>query len=229
MQKKYNEKAIITNKDIQKDFTYLSTVMITLDISYPAVKLIQNPSPENRINRHYRLDALDFYRYASTTLFKGAINEYRDSIKNDFPFRPYDAVMKYFISLNGSCHLSSYTDRYEYTGGAHGNTIRSSATFDLKSGRQLELRDLFKRGANYRYDILKNITEQAEKNLSENPGIYFEDYKQLIIENFNPKSFYLTPEALAVYYQQYEIAPYSTGIVVFEIPYSKLEINPPRC
>ena len=33
----------------------------------------------------------------------------------------------------------------------------------------------------------------------------------------------------AVYYQQYEIAPYASGIPVFEIPYADLGIEKPNC
>ena len=39
----------------------------------------------------------------------------------------------------------------------------------------------------------------------------------MVIDNFNPKSFFITNKGVSVYYQQYDIAPYSSGIRVFEI------------
>jgi hypothetical protein len=61
------------------------------------------------------------------------------------------------------------------------------------------------------------------------PGIYFDDYKKLIVENFNPQSFIITPDSLDFYYQQYDIAPYASGIIVFSIPYEDLGIPKPHC
>jgi hypothetical protein len=64
--------------------------------------------------------------------------------------------------------------------------------------------------------ILARIVKMAEEN-HEN---YFENYRELIIKYYNPQNYYLTPTALAIYFQQYEIAPYAAGIIVFEIPYN---------
>lgn len=86
----------------------------------------------------------------------------------------------------------------------------------------------FKGNVNYKKLILDEIIRQAEENQTQNPGIYFEDYKKLILENFNVNSFYLTNNGIEIYFQQYEIAPYVTGIVTFTIPYSMVT-NPPSC
>jgi hypothetical protein len=81
---------------------------------------------------------------------------------------------------------------------------------------------------NYKELLINLIQMQAEENYIANLGIYFENYKDLIAENFNPQSYFLTEKSISIYYQQYEIAPYSTGIVVFEIPYS-VAACPPSC
>lgn len=62
--------------------------------------------------------------------------------------------------------------------------------------------------------------------MAENPGVYFDDYRKLIAQYFNEEQYYLTPQGVAIYYQQYEIAPYSTGIVVFTVPYDVLGWKP---
>ncbi len=147
----------------------------------------------------------------------------------DFPFHAFDAVMEYEFTLNADCRLSSYYDRYTYTGGAHGATIRASDSWDLRTGRRLRLGSLFARGTGYRRRVLELIEKQADKDMKENPGVYFEDYRALIFEHFDPESFYMTPKGLAFYYQQYEIAPYSSGIIVFEIPYQALGLEKPDC
>ncbi len=224
-----NNKAEIVSQNITKKFSNEAVVLITLDMSYPEIKLKENEVAQNRINRHYQLFAKEFYTYVSTTLLKNAQQEYEDSISNDFPFRPYDAVMKYTVTLNASCHLSTYFDRYEYTGGAHGNTLRTSDNWDLQTGKYIELKDLFKPGEDYKSIITKQIIMLAEKENAENPYIYFDNYKELIVQYFNEKSFNLNPKTLSVYYQQYDIGPYASGIIVFEMPYASLGINKPRC
>jgi len=64
-------------------------------------------------------------------------------------------------------------------------------------------------------DILKEINRQ----ILDNKEIYFEDACNLVLETFNPDSFYLVPEGIVIYFQQYDIAPYSSGIRTFLIKY----------
>lgn len=217
-----NTSAGITWRETNRDFTYGRTVLLTLSIRRPVVRLIRMDAVQERINNRIRLQAQAFYRYASRTLYRQALQEYRDSLSGEFPFRPYDAVMEYEITYNADCHLSLYYDRYQFTGGAHGSTIRASDTYSLKTGEVLPLSHFFKPGTNYQGFLITKILEQADRNMKEDPYIYFEDYRELIVKYFNPESFYLTSEGIAIYYQQYEIAPYSTGIVVFTIPYEEL-------
>lgn len=224
-----NSKADIESKNITKKFSNDAVTLVTLDMSYPEITLKDNDVAQNRINRRYQLTAKNFYTYVSTTLVKNANQEYEDSISNDFPFRPYDAVLKYTVTLNASCHLSTYFDRYEYTGGAHGITYRFSDNWELQTGERIEMKDLFRPGENYKEKITAQIIKIAEKEMQDNPYIYFEDYKSLIVKYFNEKSFNLKPKTLSVYYQQYDIGPYVSGIIVFEIPYESLGIEKPSC
>lgn len=225
----FESSAHIDIREIQKKFTYEDTVVLDVDIAYPEITLRDSPIVQNRINRHYRQQADRFFIYASKRLYADAVQFYIDAQKNGFPFHAFDAVMEYEVTRNEGCRLSAYYDRYTYTGGAHGATIRASDSWDLRTGRRIALSSLFARGSRYRRLIIEQIQAQADKNMAENPNIYFEDYRTLIIEHFNPESYFMTPEGLGFYYQQYEIAPYSSGIIVFEIPYGDLGIEKPGC
>lgn len=200
--------------------------MLTISITYPEVTLRRNPQAQSSINQQIQEQVSDFARYAANDLYQQAIAAYEESQKSGFPFFGYDAVLQYTVTYNHQCHLSMYRDQYEFTGGAHGNTIRSSDTWDLTSGQNLPLASFFSPGQDYKAFLIKQILVQAEQQMQKNPGIYFEDYKTLIVKYFNEKSYYLTPAGVAIYYQQYEIAPYATGIVVFTIPYSVLQWTP---
>lgn len=217
----FNSSAVITMLDKKWQFYYNNTVALTLGIHYPQIEIPDAQRVQNKINGRIEEQTQDFYYYASGTLYYQAVQEYKDSISHDFPFRPYDAVLNYQPTFNESCYLSMYRDKYEYTGGAHGNTNRESDTWSLKTGRNLPLSYFFDFGENYRRTVIDQILALAEQNMKENPNIYFDEYSLLIQKYFNPKNYYLTSDGIAVYYQQYEIAPYSTGIVVFTIPYEK--------
>lgn len=194
--------------------------MLTLSVSYPKVYLCGYPYAQNNINSQIQAQVSDFLRYASIDLYKQAVEDYKQSQENGFPFHGYEASLQYNITYNQNCYLSLYADQYEFTGGAHGNTIRMSNTWELMNGRSIPLSDFFPAGQNYRRLLINQITEQAQEKIRQNPGSLFEDYPTLIAEYFNEEHFYLKFSGFAIYYQQYEIAPYSTGIVVFTIPYT---------
>ena len=52
------------------------------------------------------------------------------------------------------------------------------------------------------------------------PQDYFDNASLLAVQQFDPRRFYCTPRGVVLYYQQYEIAPYSSGIPEFFFPYS---------
>ena len=220
-----NNCATVDFRKIQREYMYCGTKILTLSAQYPVIRLKNNPQAQAKINSRFCIQGREFCRYAATNLYHQAVEGYHSAQANTYPFRPYDAVMKYDVTLNQNCYLSTYHDRYEFTGGAHGNTVRTSDTFSLKSGKRLPLSCFFASDCNYRNSIISQVLKQAEENILENPNIYFDDYKHLILKYFSTENYYLTPQGIAVYYQQYEIAPYSSGIVTFLIPCESLGIT----
>lgn len=216
----------ITMHEMAKTFSHDNVTMLTLSVLYPQVNLFHNQAAQLRINRRIQAQINEFYRYASQTLYEQAIADYGYAQKNGFPFRQYEAVLNYNITYNQRCHLSMYRDQYAFTGGAHGNTIRASDTYNVRNGQDLPLSSFFQPNVDYRTLLIEQILKQADEQMRQNPYIYFDNYPSLIAENFNEKSYYLSESGLSIYYQQYEIAPYATGIVVFTIPYETLQWRP---
>lgn len=212
-----NNKAYISMQKLERMFKYNDIDVLKLTIDYPIIRLL-NSFAELKINNQILCEIYSYLRHADY-LYGLAVNSYNQSKENDYPFHMYEAYMKYTITYNDNCFLSNYVDKYEFTGGAHGSTVRSSSTWELNRGTEIPLYAYFKPGTDYKQMLLDEITKQANNNLAKNPGIYFEDYKDLISSNFDENSYYLTQDGLVIYYQQYNIAPYSTGIVEFVIPY----------
>lgn len=215
----------INAHEIHSVYKYNNIELLKINIKYPIISSNYKVSEDN-INNQILSQVNEYFKYAINTLYQQAMDTYNESIKNDFPFHSFEAYMEYIITYNDNCYLSLYTDKYQFTGGAHGSTIRTSNTWELCSGKEIFLCHFFKPYTDYIYLLKQEMILQANKNLKSDPLIYFENYKELIVKNFNPQSFYMSPEGLVIYYQQYDIAPYSTGIVEFTIPYSKIRWIP---
>ncbi len=220
-----NQKAGIAMREIKRSFTYRDVSVLTLSIQYPQVSLANNAMAQMRINNRIRTQVSGYIKTVSTSLYRDAINNYQSAQQNGYPFHAFEAVLNYTVAYNMNCHLSMYRDQYEFTGGAHGNTIRSSDTYNLRTGATLPLSSYFQPYQNYRRILMCAILRQADENMRQDP-VYFDNYAVLIMQNFNEESYFLTPNGIALYFQQYDIAPYAAGIVVFIVPYSLLHWYP---
>ncbi len=219
--------ASIHKQRFERDFNFNNTTVLLLELENFLIET-QNKAVENKINLKLEMQANNFIKNAITELYPLAVKGFLTAESNTYPFNPYASMLKYYISYNQNCHLSTYRDNYVFTGGAHGTTQRLANTYNLQTGNSVPLSSFFKRGTNYKKLLLSEIQKQATKNMQQNPNIYFDDYINLINQTFNEESFYLTKNGLVIYYGQYDIAPYVTGIVEFTIPYSMLD-NPPTC
>ena len=123
----------------------------------------------------------------------------------------------------GSCYSFDGSDDYIsivcpklnsiFSGGAHGNTIRTSQTWNLNYQRMIPLYYFFDNNPYFIINVLKKINNQ----IKENPENYFDNYCDLVLQTFNEKNFYITQKNVIIYFQQYDIAPYSSGIPTFEV------------
>lgn len=197
-------------------------VILTYRISYPEFVVCRYHAAMMAINKYYRCRARGFREHVENDLFPQAAEQFKNSQKEDYPMPAYEAISEFTVTLNDGCILSLYTDRYEFTGGAHGNTLRNAQTWNLSGGGRVSLCEFFAKSFDYKSYLLGGITEQV----LEEPEIYFENYEQLAAENFDDENFYCTPQGLALFYQQYAIAPYSSGIRVFDFPYSETVRSP---
>ena len=208
-------KVEIQPNQIDSSVRFQDTILLTYSIQYPNTQAPAYPESAACINRYYETETLLYQDYLLRELFHQAADHYQYSIPGGNPVNAYEAVSRYQITLNASPLLSLYTDRYEYTGGAHGMTVRRSETWCLPQCRRLQLSELFPDGFDYRSYLLAQIAAQIEKA----PELYFDNPNQNIAVHFQDDHFYCVPGGLVIYYQQYEIAPYSAGIREFEIPY----------
>lgn len=96
---------------------------------------------------------------------------------------------------------------------AHPVHLMTSLTVDLRTGQIYRLPDLFAGDA-----YIDTISAEVARQIAEKEIGVFEEVVRIAPD----QPFYLTPEALVIYYQVYEIAPYVFGFPRFEIPYEML-------
>ncbi|WP_036930052.1 RsiV family protein [Prevotella sp. 10(H)] len=156
------------------------------------------------------------------SLFKGFITNYQSFIKDnpDYPLN-WDGSIKgsveYLTSDIANIKLVSYT----MTGGAHGNPYTTSLLFNPQSGKELSVGDIVSDTV-----ALAKIAENKFRQKYEIPadkqinstGMMFLDNKFAL-----PQNIFVTKDALNLFYNVYEIAPYADGTRELDIPYDEIK------
>ncbi len=216
----------IKTQTIKDRLFYNKELMVDVKINYPF--LVQGFSNNTmRFNTHYRQKAQKNYRYASTSLYQAAVKQYNASKTQGFPFHNFEFVEVFEPTYCRKPMISLFYDIYEFTGGAHGNTIRKGNTWLMESprggpsesGTLITLDSLFVKDYDYTPIILRLIESEARRRQITGAAQYFENLDENIEKYFDSKNYYLTDDGIAIFYPLYTIAPYSEGIQVFIIPY----------
>lgn len=212
----------VKNCVIQDNMMYNEEIVLTYKIEYPQFSSVCYEKSLKMINRFYLNKAIEIDKYYRNELYKSAVEQYIYSKQNNFPVRVYEGLVQYQITYNMACIISLFSDNYMYLGGAHGNTVRTSETWNLQTSSRIKLSELFGCSLDYKTYVLQQVTEEIKKT----PDLYFEDYEKLVVDTYNRYNFYCIAKGIVIYFQQYDIAPYSSGIREFLIPYTDCVINP---
>ena len=109
-----------------------------------------------------------------------------------------------------------------FEGGAHPNHFTFPVNFDLKTGKELKLADLFKPGANY----LKTISDYSITQLKEKTGDMSDE--EWIRTGAGPEaqnfdSWNVTKKGILIIFDPYQVAAYAAGPHEVLIPYDELK------
>ena len=205
----------ITEKILNDTMLYENIPVFTYHIAYPSFSTTCVLSAAQTANIYYMQRAENTEQYCRTVLYPQAVESARYITSNHPPFNRYTLDMNYQITYNSGCITSLYMDTYTYMGGAHQELERISDTWDFSTGKQLHLDDISALTPAALNGLQTSVERQIAERLKESPGSYFEDYPYLLRNKFNQNHFFLRPGYIVIYYQQYEIAPYATGIPEF--------------
>ncbi len=182
------------------------------------VLITQDPEVADKIIIDY-LNKTDMSSTANTMQAQAekAYNEKSDQA----PWSPYLLQTTYTPMRIDSGILSLLGANVSYAGSAHADLIGNSITYDLTTGGQLSLADIFTKSANAKY-----ICDLVLDALSSENRLFI-DYEATVRDRFDENfiedtDWYFSNNGLCFYFSPYEIASYANGIITAEIPYNKL-------
>lgn len=210
----------ILKKTISHTMYHRDVPVFTYTINYPFFSSSCSDSCAHNINCYYVRSSKEKEQYCLSVLYPQALENAQYIPSNEPPYYSYEFLSDYKVPYNLGCITSLFFDEYTFMGGAHGSTLRKSDTWNFSTGQKMKLKDFFPFSSRLPEDLYADMEAEIAERLNESPGSYFEDYPNLLRKNFNSESFYLSPEGIIIYYQQYDIAPYSTGLPEFLFRFS---------
>ena len=171
-------------------------------------------------------DYLAYYPQVSGIENKEAEKDVNDKLKELSAVKPIDGNVQLDYTYYGDFNVEFFKKNllvlelmgYMFNfGAAHGMPSKVYPHIDLVTGRFYELKDLFKEGSNY-VQVLSQIIGQQIKSNPEYSYVYPDGYKGIKPD----QPFYVDDEALYIYFEPYEIAPYAAGFPTFKIPYKEI-------
>ena len=179
---------------------------------------------------------ISYYLFGKrTTAVRGAMITFIDSIIELFKeenkeeirfakeegYEPREIDYEYVINTevhygNNRDIIGHFINMYQYTGGAHGGTFITCRNLRLEDGSVVTLDNYFKPG--YEEVLIpvleKKLLEYAEcgsRDELDEHG-YFSNEPMFVSENFE-----IRQDTIDFIYNQYDIAPYSTGITTLSV------------
>lgn len=122
--------------------------------------------------------------------------------------------------------LSVVFDVSQDVGGIHADSTRTSRSYNADDGSLLTLADIAKNEEQLKTFIKNYVIGLAAGDDYKEGGvsILFDDFESTISDLVDAgANWYFSDGGLVFYANPYDIAPYSRGVLTFEIPYSALE------
>lgn len=184
---------------------------VTLDIKYP--KLVSEEYSEN---------AAKFNELVSTVVddFK---NAYSLSLAGEDGFEgsgDMSFIMDFQVYRQkyGTLSILIRTSTVSETA-PHGGTAYKAVNYSPEGGETITLDSIFSAD---KETYTKFIKSYILDKMKQNSDKYFSTDNNALDDVFRPDQFVIDQNGIAVFFQEYDIAPYSEGLQMFEIPYTDM-------
>ena len=200
----------IEDQSIEKNGK-VGKVKYTIDLRYP--RFAGTTADFAVINRSYTDSAAKAARETTPTADAGIDRE-----------EEWQAEQGYSLYRPGPDAITVSLSFWAFTGGAHGYGSVSCTLVDLRTGKTVPPQDVFADGTPWLKEVVAIVGANLKKQFVENPG--FDDALQptKLTKTVNSSGrFCWQADKLQVYFNQYEVGPYSAGPYTVDIPYSRLK------
>lgn len=139
----------------------------------------------------------------------------------------YEFSTEFMPVFNSGSLLTMISQSYSYMGGAHGSTVVTGRSFDTETGAPLDASKIFRRGTEAEVlDLVKNALNEQYFTPDGASG-YTSLEEALLIDpaamELPSSAPYFTENGLTFIYQQYEIAPYASGMPHCTLTFEELK------
>lgn len=204
---KSNRDVLILERRIEKELPYFSS-----KLSIPVLNSATESDLFSQLNEMF-FEGVTYFAREVEALAESYLQDFKES-RGYLP--KYDVVVGFEVPYNSGGLLSINVHFYQYTGGAHGISFIETVNLDLTTGRILEYKDLFNTS-----EVEQALIDSIQATIDNAPFDYFiTTVDKTILDQI--QSFYLKQGQLVVYFDLYQIAPYSTGIPKFVVDLTQL-------
>lgn len=190
-------------------------VVMTVRTETPVISGNVSEATAERINAIYRDAAQKFLASIETDYRQEAIDEATHLTEIG---AAYTFSKTFQLAYNANGLISFIVEDNYYTTGAHSISEFTGETYDLRTGQKLSLDDILSDTSAVMQKLSKKVSAYIKKNGLQD----FVSPDTSAMDQFDPSDFVLTPKGIRFFFQQYAIAPFSSGTPSFELTYKEL-------
>ena len=140
---------------------------------------------------------------------------------------PYTAYYSYYVSAEvkraDEKLFSICVSEYSFTGGAHGTSYNYGVNFDTETGEILSEKNIGDVRSSLEDFVIKTIEGSGDDAKEMLFPEYRENVDSILSGDMDDIAYWFDDARMIVAFQQYDIAPYASGILEFGVPYSDLQ------
>ena len=169
---------------------------------------------------------LDFLNRIDTTTqnAQNVLTAAQHDYDPNYQWFPYFYQILYSPTRIDQGVLSLFASQNSYNGGMHTSVSCIAANYDLTTGDPMTLGSIMHMDAT-KEEFITLIIDKL--NMLEDAYYLYDDFEDGVYARFSGdenlyEDFYFTQTGLCFFFSPYEIAPYASGVINVEIPYSEL-------
>lgn len=146
------------------------------------------------------------------------------------PEAPFDFIVTWTPTQLNNNYLSFYIDIYYFTGGAHGASEIDAFNYDIAKKKEITISDFLNNSPDALQKLSVLTAQNVNSQLTSTEMQINDSLQQMITDGTAPtldnyKNFNFNYNSLLIYFQQYQVAPGSSGQIKIKLYKPDLEQN----